>query len=301
MRASFVFSEVVTGLRRNVTMTIAMILTTAISLVMFGGGLLVAKSVDLTKENFLSELEVRVFLNEEISKNVKNCTTDPTCAGLKKALEQHHAVKTVVFINQQDAVKQAEKIFQEDKEMLELLSPTSLPASLDVTLDDPERSTAIVQEFQEQPGVDKINDGGDAVDKLVSGLNTFRNLAFGGSLLLLIAALLLIANMIQVSAFTRRTEVSIMRLVGATRWYTQLPFLLEAMFAGLIGAVLAIVTLLAILPMFVSNNFATQISKIVRFPDWVYTAFVVSPILLATSMVISAFVGYVTLRLYVRH
>lgn len=301
MRAQFVFSEVVTGLRRNVTMTIAMILTTAISLVMFGGGLLVAKSVDLTKENFLSELEVRVFLNEEISKNVKNCTTDPTCAGLKKALEEHHAVKTVVFINQKDAVKQAEKIFQEDKEMLELLSPTSLPASLDVTLDDPERSNAIVQEFEEQPGVDKINDGGDAVDKLVSGLNTFRNLAFGGSLLLLIAALLLIANMIQVSAFTRRTEVSIMRLVGATRWYTQLPFLLEAMFAGLIGAVLAIVTLLAILPMFVSNNFATQISKIVRFPDWVYTAFVVSPILLATSMVISALVGYVTLRLYVRH
>jgi cell division transport system permease protein len=300
MRAQFVFSEVVTGLKRNVTMTIAMILTTAISLIMFGAGLMVAKSVDLTKENFLSEIEVQVFLNDDISKNVKDCPVDPTCAALQKALEDHPAVASVVYINQKDAVAKAEKIFHEDKEMLELLSPTSLPASLEVTLHDPERSEAIVQEFEQQPGVDKINDGGETVDRLVGGLNTIRNLAFVGSVVLLIAALLLIANMIQVSAFTRRTEVGIMRLVGATRWYTQLPFLLEAMFAGLIGAVLAIVVLLAVLPTFVSDNFANQVSKIVRFPDWLYTAFVVSPILLATSMVISAFVGYVTLRLYVR-
>lgn len=300
MRAQFVFSEVVTGLRRNVTMTIAMILTTAISLMMFGAGLLVTETVDRTEQRFLSDLEVRVFLTNDISRNDDNCK-QPTCEGLWNALKEHPAVDNVVYINQAQAVNRAKELFREDEEMLELLSPTALPASLDVTLKDPTRSAVIVQGFQEQPGVDKIHDGGDDVDRLVEALNFLRVVAFVGSVVLLLAALLLIANMIQVSAFTRRTEVSIMRLVGATRWYTQLPFLLEAMFAGLIGAVLAIIGLLVLPPLFVPDGFTKQIEGLFAFPDAIYTAVVVSPILLLTSMVISALVGYVTLRLYVRH
>lgn len=301
MRAQFVFSEVVTGLRRNVTMTIAMILTTAISLMMFGAGLLFAETVDRTKENFISDLEVRVFLNDDISRNAEQCNSHPSCEALEKALQDHPAVDDVVYTSQKDAVAKAKNLFQDDPEMLELLSPTALPASLDVRLVDPERSNAIVKDFSEQPGVDKIHDGGEDVDRLVDGLNLFRNGAFVISVILLVAALLLIANMIQVSAFTRRTEVSIMRLVGATRWYTQLPFLLEAMFAGLIGAALAIVGLLVIPPLFVPAAFEEQVEGLLRFPDAIYTGVVVSPILLVTSMVISALVGYVTLRLYVRH
>ncbi|MFO7190771.1 MULTISPECIES: permease-like cell division protein FtsX [Thermocrispum] len=301
MRAQFVFSEVVTGLRRNVTMTIAMILTTAISLMMFGAGLLFTETVNRTEQNFIDDLEVRIFLNKDISRNAEQCTTNPQCAALQQALQNHPAVDDVVFTSQKEAVEKARELFAEDPEMLELLSPTALPASLDVRLVDPQRSAAIVQEFANQPGVDKIHDGGEDVDRLVEGLNLFRNGAFVISVVLLIAALLLIANMIQVSAFTRRTEVSIMRLVGATRWYTQLPFLLEAMFAGLIGAVIAIAGLLIIPPLFVPDAFEEQIQGLLRFPDALYTAVVVGPILMITSMVISALVGYVTLRLYVRH
>src|SRR5690606_19196100 len=146
-------------------------------------------------------------------------------------------------------------------------SPTAVPASLDVRLVDRARSQASVQEFRNQPGVAKRQDGGEDVDRLVEGLNLFRNGAFVISVVLLIAALLLIANMIQVSAFTRRTEVSIMRLVGATRWYTQLPFLLEAMFAGLIGAVIAIAALLIVPPLFVPDTFEEQVQGLLRFPD----------------------------------
>jgi len=301
MRAQFVFSEVVTGLRRNVTMTIAMILTTAISLMMFGAGLLFSETVNRTEQNFIDDLEVRVFLNKDISRNAEQCTAHQQCDALLRALQEHPAVDDVVFTSQKEAVAKARELFREDPEMLELLSPTALPASLDVRLVDPKRSQAIVQEFQNQPGVDKIHDGGEDVDRLVEGLNLFRNGAFVISVVLLIAALLLIANMIQVSAFTRRTEVSIMRLVGATRWYTQLPFLLEAMFAGLIGAVIAIVALLIIPPLFVPDTFEEQVQGLLRFPDALYTGVVVAPILVVTSMVISALVGYVTLRLYVRH
>ena len=299
MRAQFVFSEVLTGLRRNVTMTIAMILTTAISLSLFGVGLLASETVDRTEEQYLGELEVRVFLTKDISVNDPDCK-QPNCEGLWQALEKHAAVDNVDHVTQKDAVKEARDLFRQDPEMLELLSDDALPASLDVTLKDPTRSEVIVQDFKGQPGVDKVHDGGEDIDRLVEGLNILRYLAFFGSLILLVAALLLIANMIQVSAFTRRTEVGIMRLVGATRWYTQLPFLLEAVFAGLIGAVLAIISLLVLPPLLVPEGFTDQISGLFSFPDTLYTALVVSPILLGTSIAISAMVGYVTLRLYVR-
>src|SRR5690606_41251551 len=123
-------------------------------------------------------------------------------------------------------------------------SPTAVPASLDVRLVDRARSQASVQEFRNQPGVAKRQDGGEDVDRLAEGLNLFRNGAFVISVVLLIAALLLIANMIQVSAFTRRTEVSIMRLIGATRWYITLPLLLETIVAGPVIVLVAIAELL---------------------------------------------------------
>ena len=89
----------------------------------------------------------------------------------------------------------------------------------------------------------KVDDQKKFLDRVFNAFNGVRNMAFGAALIMAIAALLLIANTIQVSAFTRRTEVGIMRLVGATRWYTQLPFLLEAVVAGAVGAILGIIML----------------------------------------------------------
>jgi cell division transport system permease protein len=118
------------------------------------------------------------------------------------------------------------------------------------------------------------------------------------ALVMAIAALLLIANTIQVSAFTRRTEVGIMRLVGATRWYTQLPFLLEAVVAGAIGAVLAVGLLLGLKLLFLDS--VLGIVPVIPPVSILDVFFPVAPILLAVSVLISAVTGYVTLRLYVR-
>lgn len=299
MRASFVFSEVSTGLRRNVTMTVAMILTTAISLVMFGLGLMVVKAVDLTKDNYLDELEVAVFMTDDISQQDTGCTQQP-CATLKRDLEMNPAVASVVYRNQDEAYQVFKKAFKNEPTMLDLASPQAIPASLQVRLKSPEQSGAIVKAYTERPGVSLIHDGGETVDRLIDSLRVMRNVTFVGSLVLLLAALLLIANMIQISAYTRRTEVGIMRLVGATRWYTQLPFLLEAMVAGAIGAGLAIAGLLG-MQLVVPSGFASQLQNVIKFPSTFYTAFVISPILMLTAMVISSLVGYVTLRLYVRH
>ncbi|MGH8967590.1 MAG: permease-like cell division protein FtsX, partial [Actinomycetes bacterium] len=239
MRASFVFSEVLTGLRRNVTMTVAMILTTMISLALLGGGLLVVRMIDKTQAVYEDKLEVNVYLTNDISANDKSCANDP-CKGLRSALESDPAVETVTYENRDQAYKRFKEIFASQPELVNLARPQALPASFNVKLYDPDRPQVIIQTFSGRVGVDSVADQSEFLDRFFSALNGVRNLTFVIALIQAVAALLLISNTVQVSAFTRRTEVGIMRLVGATRWYTQLPFLLEAVVAGVIGAVLSI-------------------------------------------------------------
>ncbi|MEV4056139.1 permease-like cell division protein FtsX [Amycolatopsis sp. NPDC049688] len=297
MRASFVFSEVITGLRRNVTMTIAMMLTTAVSLAMLGGGLLAVRTIDKMKANFLADVEVSVYLTDDISAGDKNCT-QALCQSLRTSLQSNNGVESVVFENRDQAFDRFKKIFESQPELIALTGPESLPASLHVKLKDPDRSDAIVQEYAGKPGVRKVDDQKKFLDRVFNAFNGVRNMAFGAALIMAIAALLLIANTIQVSAFTRRTEVGIMRLVGATRWYTQLPFLLEAVVAGAVGAVLGIIMLIITKAGFLDSVFTGDVFPKITMLELLFP---VAPILLAVSVVISAITGYVTLRLYVRH
>lgn len=299
MRASFVFSEVVTGLRRNVTMTIAMILTTAISLGMFGGGLLFVGTIDKMKASYLDDVEVTVYLNDDISANDADCVSDE-CASLRQSLENNQAVESVVYEDRAAAYERFKRIFEGQPELVELARPEALPASLHVKLFDPQRSEVIVQEYGDAPGVEKIDDQNKFLDRFFSLLNSGRNGTFIIALIAALAAVLLIANTIQVSAYTRRTEVGIMRLVGATRWYTQLPFLLEAVVAGVLGAVLAVIGLVVLKYVALDSIIAATGGAIPQIA-LIEVLFPVAPILLGTSIVISAITGYVTLRLYVRH
>ncbi|RZQ59297.1 permease-like cell division protein FtsX [Amycolatopsis suaedae] len=299
MRASFVFSEVINGLRRNITMTIAMIITTAVSLAMLGGGVLIVNTIDKMKTNYLEDVEVSVNLTNDISAADKSCST-PQCTSLRAELEANPGVESVVFENRDQAFERFKRIFAGQPELLELARPESLPASLQVKMKDPTRSDVIQQEFGAKPGVDKITDQNQFLERFFGILNSGRNLTFVGALLMAVAALLLISNTIQVSAFTRRTEVGIMRLVGATRWYTQLPFLLEAVVAGVVGAAVAVGILLGVKYAFLDEALATtgDVIPMVSALDILVWA---APVMFGVSVLISAVTGYVTLRLYVRH
>jgi cell division transport system permease protein len=280
-------------------MTIAMILTTAVSLAMLGGGLLIVRTIDKMKTNYMADVEVAVYLVDDISANDKNCAQE-LCQSIRQQLENNPAVDSVVFENRDAAYERFKKIFESQPELVALARPEALPASFHVKLKDPQRSAVIVQQFTGKPGVSKVDDQNKFLDRFFNSLNTVRNITFFVALFQAVAALLLISNTIQVSAFTRRTEVGIMRLVGATRWYTQLPFLLEAVVAGLVGAVLAIVFLVVGKLVFFDSLLSATggaIPAISMFD----VLFPVTPILLAVSMLISAVTGYVTLRLYVRH
>lgn len=299
MRASFVISEVINGLRRNVTMTIAMILTTAISVGLMGGGLLVVRLIDKMQQTYQDQVEVVVYLTDDVSANDEDCTQQP-CAGLKQELRSLSGVESVEFESRQEAFENFKRVFESQPELQEVARPEGMPASLRIKLDDPDRFTVLQERFTGKPGVDHVVDQADYLDQMFSLLNGFRNATFSVALVQALAAILLISNTIQLSAFTRRTETGIMRLVGATRWYTQLPFLLEALVSGLIGAFLAIIGLLiskvAFIERVMQPVFNTGVIPAIEWGDIA----LVSPILLLVAGTVSAITGYVTLRLYVR-
>ena len=299
MRASFVFSEVITGLRRNITMTIAMILTTAISLGLLGGGLLIVRTIDKMQASFLSVLQVEVNLNDVISANDPNCTQS-TCEGLRADLTAYPGVVSVQFQSRQETFDKAKSAFSNDPEMEQMVRPQGFPSSLLVSLQNPGQSGAVSAAFQHKAGVKNVNDQSVYVSKLTALLNGVRNATFLIALVQALAALMLISNTIQISAFTRRTEVGIMRLVGATRWYTQLPFLLEAVVAGVVGAVLAVGGLILAKVLFLDNIFGSVFSTSIIPKIGLLDIASVSPWLALAAVGISALTGYVTLRLYVR-
>jgi cell division transport system permease protein len=299
MRASFVFSEVITGLRRNVTMTVAMILTTAISLGLLGGGLLIVRTIDKMQNVFLSQLQVAVNLTDDISATDTNCT-QAMCTALRAELESTPGVKDVTFESRDQAFARFKQEFSAMPELEAIGRPQALPASLRVTLDDPTRSAAITAAFTGKPGVKEVDDQGVFVARLTDALNGFRNATFVIALIQALAALMLISNTIQVSAFTRRTEVGIMRLVGATRWYTQLPFLLEAVVAGIIGSVLAVGGLMLAKVAFVDKAFGSLFNSGIIPQINLLDVVAVSPWMVLTAVVVSALTGYLTLRMYVR-
>lgn len=296
MRFGFLLNEVLTGFRRNVTMTAAMILTTAISIGLFGGGLLVVRLADNSREIYLDRVETQVFLTDDISANDTTCASAP-CKGLRDKIDARQDVKSVRFVNRQDAYNDAIKKFPEFKDVA---GKDSFPASFIVKLNNPEQHAEFDAAMQGQPGVRSILNEKDLIDRLFAVLDGLRDAAFAVALVQAVGAILLIANMVQVAAYTRRTEIGIMRLVGASRWYTQLPFLVEAMLAASIGVAIAVVGLMLVRALFLDNALsqfyqAHLIAK-VDYADILY----ISPWLFLLGVSMAAVTGYATLRLYIR-
>jgi cell division transport system permease protein len=296
VRFSFLFNEVVTGLRRNVTMTIAMILTSAISIGLFGGGLLVVRLADDSRSIYLDRVETQVFLDNDISANDPTCDSPP-CKALREKIEARNDVKSVRFLNRDDAYQDAIRKIPQFKD---LASKDAFPASFIVKLENPEQHSEFDRAMQGQPGVDHVLNQKDLIDRLFAVLDGLSNAAFAVALVQAIGAVLLIANMVQVAAYTRRTEIGIMRLVGATRWYTQLPFLVEAMVAATVGVIIAVIGLILVRGLFLDNalNQFYQANLIARI-DYAHILYI-SPWLFLVGVTMAGLTAYLTLRLYVR-
>ena len=293
MRVNFVLSEVATGLRRNLTMTVAMILTTAISLGLMGTGLLIAGMISDMKEIYYDKVQVSIFLADDVSPEQRTA--------IQSRLESSDEVKSFIYESKDEAYERFRQQFSQQPELVDNTPADALPESFRVELINPERYEVIKADFPAgAEGVDQVRDEGDFLDRLFSLLNGARNATIAVAVVQALAALLLISNTIQLAAFNRRNETNIMRLVGASRWYTQLPFILEAALAGLIGALLAIGGLVLTKVLFVDRTLAGPIKAGIIPPvDWSAIAFI-APVIAAAGVGLAGVAAYVTLRLYVR-
>jgi cell division transport system permease protein len=293
MRVNFILSEVATGLRRNLTMTVAMILTTAISLGLMGTGILIANMITDMKAIYYDKVQVSIFLSDNV--------TDSQRSAIKSQLASSPEVKHYIYESKTEAYARFKEQFAQQPELVQNTPADALPESFRVELVNPERYSVIAAMFPNgKNGVDQVRDEGDFLNRLFSLLNGARNATIAVAVVQALAAVLLIANTIQLAAFNRRNETNIMRLVGASRWYTQLPFILEAALAGLVGSLLAVVGLILTKLLFVDRTLASPIKAgIITEISWSEVSFTGVEIA-AGGVAAAAIAAYVTLRLYVR-
>ncbi len=251
MRAQFVLQEIWIGLRRNLTMTIALIVVVAISLSLLGTGLLFIKQVDNTRTYWQGKVEISIYLcdSTSVSPQCKHSgpVTDAERAQLQQELETMPQVTKVYYESQKQAYQRFKQEFSNNPSFVSSVQPGDIPASFQVKLKNPETDyPAVAGAVAGKAGVDSVIDDRSILDKFYKLLDGARNAVVVIALILLVAAIMLVANTIRLSAFSRRRETGIMRLVGASNFYIQLPFLLEGVIAGLIGWMIAAGLLVAV-------------------------------------------------------
>lgn len=240
------FSETLSGLRRNASMTLAVVVTMWVSLSLFGAGLLAARQVDLLKDRWYDKIEISAFL---CVKDVKgdNCdsgqdTTDAEKAAILTAIQQNPETQDVFYESKQEAFEEFKRVFA-GSSIEDSLTVEQMQDSYRIKLKDPASYEGLVSEISTMKGVQFVQDLHIYLDPIFTWLNALRWGTIGMSVLLLLAASLQIGNTIRMAAFARRRELGIMRLVGASNIYIMLPFLLESLFAAILGAALASGTL----------------------------------------------------------
>lgn len=290
MRAKYVFSEAGLGLWRNVTMTVAMIITMAVSLTMLGASGLLFNQVDKIKELYYDQVQVSIFLSPEISEEER--------AELDQALAADPLVADYFFESQDEAYEQFRSLFADQPDLIEAVDPQSLPESFRVKLTDPEQFQQIEARYGQAAGITDIVDQEELVGEIFSILAAVQTMALVGAAIMAAAAMMLVANVIQVAAYSKRREVAVMKLVGAPNWFIQTPFVLEAVVAGVLGALLAF-GVLAAGKAFLIDGPLSPLSTLLTPVPW-RNVLLTLPALALVGALVSAVTGWVTLRFYLR-
>jgi len=280
-------------------MTFAVVVTTAISLSLLGIGLLSNAQVGAMKDYWYDKIEVSVFLCGNLSDS-PSCAAGVVTADQRLSIQQDLQKMTVVDSVFYESQSQAYTRFQErfkDSAIAQNVTADQLPESFRVKLKDPTQFSVIVSAFSGRPGVDVVQDQRTILEKFFRLLAVLRNGALAVGLASVLTAALLISNTLRIAAFNRRRETGVMKLVGASSWSIQLPFLLEGVISAVIGWALA-TGLLAGLKSVVDSKVAPLLS-FTKFFGW-GEVWVASAYLLATGLVVSILASVITLRRYLK-
>jgi cell division transport system permease protein len=303
MRAGLIFGEAMTGLRRNASMVISVVLVTFVSLTFVGSAILMQMQVGKMRDFWVDRAQVAVYMCTSVS-TARTCTQGVATQAQIDAVRQKldspalkSLIRTSTFEDNQQAYQKA--IAQLGDDYKTIITPDQINATFSINLIDQSKSDAIIEAFSGMQGVEEVKDQLQYLQPLFSALNVATYIAVGIAALMLVAAVLLIATTIRLSAYARRREIGIMRLVGASNRFIQTPFVLEGVFAALIGSLLASAAVWAIVRFGVGDYLRSRIGFVTTWVGLADVA-VVIPVVIAIGVVLAAVSAGFAIRRWLR-
>jgi cell division transport system permease protein len=290
MRVKYVLNEVLVGLWRNVTMTVAMIITMSVSLTMLGASVLLYMQVDQMKNFYYGEIEVSIFLREDVN--------DSQRQAINQAIDTNPLVESKTYETREQAFEKFKVLWRDSPDFINSVGPDSLPESFRVKLKDPEQYKAFADQMQGQQGIQDIVDQRELLNKVFDIFNSIQLMALVVAAVMALAALLLVGNTIQVAAYSKRREVAVMKLVGASNWFIQAPFVLEAVVAGIIGSVIGFIALFVGKVVLLDGRLQALTNVLTPIPNG--NVWLMLPLLAAVGAGVSAITAWITLRFYLK-
>jgi len=247
IKVDYLAREVGTNLRRNITLTLASVLTVAVSLSLVGSALLIRQGVSNATERWNNGIEFIVFMNPDVSAEQD--------AAVQRDLEESPQVNDFTYIDKDQAFEEFQDLFADTPGMVESVTPEILPPSYRVVPRDTDAAAiqALGETFESKPGVREVVFAAETV-------KTFQRLSrilsfgiLGVAIVLALASLMLILNTIRMAMFARRREIQVMKLVGATNWFIRIPFMVEGLIQGFLGAIVAVTAVIGLNQLFKSQ------------------------------------------------
>jgi cell division transport system permease protein len=250
IKVDYVVRETATNLTRNVTLTVASVLTVVVSLTLFGSAWMLNQGVNNANDRFKGGIEFIVYMQPNSDDAQKKSIEDDLLA--------NPDVKDITYVDQDATYEEFKRLFGDSPQLVETVTPDILPPSYRVAprVKDPEVVQALGDQFNDKPGVYDVVFAFEVVKRIQDTFNKIGARFLVASGLLLFAALLLILNTIRVAMFARRREIEVMKLVGATNWFIRVPFIVEGVVQALIGAIIAVASMT-----FVIRPFIDELSK----------------------------------------
>lgn len=234
LKVDYLVRETAVSLVRNLSLTIASVLTVAVSLSMVGAAILVQGAVDNATERWQDGIEFIVFLQPGVPEGQLDA--------VERALEESPQVEDFHYLDQEAAFAEFKELFADTPQIVENTEPSAVPTSFRVVPlnKEPETIQTLTNAFEAQPGVYEVAAATDAIRTIQDMSNLFRVVALSVAGALVIAAALLVLNSIRMAMFARRREIEVMKLVGASNSFVRIPFMLEGVVQGLLGSVAAV-------------------------------------------------------------
>ncbi len=304
MNFRLILGEAANGLRRNLSMVISVILVTFISLTFVGAAILLQMQIGQMKGYWYDRAQVAVYLCTSVD-TTGNCSQTEASQAQKDAVEAKLKSPTLSpYIKkfEFESHAQAYKNFQEqfsNSPIAGFVTPETLNESFRVNLNSPADADILIESLSGLAGVQDVQDQRGYLDQIFAVLNAASVTAIGVAVLMLVAAVLLIATTIRLSAFSRRRELGIMRLVGASNRFIQTPFILEGVFSAVVGSVLAGLAIVAIVQFFVQGVLSRTLQTTTTLVG-LSEALVVVPILIVVGALLAAGSASVAISRYLK-